>query len=166
MCRTHTGSGDYSGVIAGIDLRQCLDNHRFRNRCGCADVAYRVARAQRIKSLCCDTHAYAFNPPLVGVVIILSVFALYFSANAALYSLRVAPAQQKEAVALINGLDVPYQAPEIGGITAWINSPPLTMSALRGKVVLIDFWTYSCINCLRTLRILKAGMTNIMTKVS
>ena len=46
-------------------------------------------------------------------------------------------------------------APEITGITEWINSPPLTLSALRGKVVLIDFWTYSCINCIRTLPYLK-----------
>jgi cytochrome c biogenesis protein CcdA/thiol-disulfide isomerase/thioredoxin len=37
------------------------------------------------------------------------------------------------------------------GATAWINSPPLTARSLRGKVVLIDFWTYSCINCLRSL---------------
>lgn len=43
------------------------------------------------------------------------------------------------------------RAPEITGITAWINSPPLTLTELRGKVVLIDFWTYSCINCIRTL---------------
>jgi cytochrome c biogenesis protein CcdA/thiol-disulfide isomerase/thioredoxin len=42
-------------------------------------------------------------------------------------------------------------APELAGIVAWINSPPLTLSGLKGKVVLIDFWTYSCINCLRTL---------------
>ena len=46
-------------------------------------------------------------------------------------------------------------APELSGITAWINSPPLTLSELRGKVVLIDFWTYSCINCIRTLPYLK-----------
>jgi thiol-disulfide isomerase/thioredoxin len=45
----------------------------------------------------------------------------------------------------------PTQAPEFAGIAHWINSPPLTMRGLRGKVVLIDFWTYSCINCLRTL---------------
>ncbi|HEX7338582.1 MAG TPA: thioredoxin family protein [Rhodanobacteraceae bacterium] len=44
----------------------------------------------------------------------------------------------------------PPQAPEFVGITHWINSKPLTMKALRGKVVLIDFWAYSCINCLRT----------------
>jgi len=40
---------------------------------------------------------------------------------------------------------------EFAGISSWINSEPLTMQALRGKVVLVDFWTYSCINCIRTL---------------
>ncbi len=43
------------------------------------------------------------------------------------------------------------KAPELVGIVDWINSPPLTLEQLKGKVVLIDFWTYSCINCLRTL---------------
>jgi cytochrome c biogenesis protein CcdA/thiol-disulfide isomerase/thioredoxin len=42
-------------------------------------------------------------------------------------------------------------APEFAGITQWLNSQPLTMAQLKGKVVLVDFWTYSCINCLRTL---------------
>jgi cytochrome c biogenesis protein CcdA/thiol-disulfide isomerase/thioredoxin len=42
-------------------------------------------------------------------------------------------------------------APDIIGIETWLNSPPLTLDKLRGKVVLIDFWTYSCINCIRTL---------------
>jgi thiol-disulfide isomerase/thioredoxin len=42
-------------------------------------------------------------------------------------------------------------APEFAGITAWLNSQPLTMESLRGKVVLVQFWTYSCINCVRTL---------------
>lgn len=42
------------------------------------------------------------------------------------------------------------QAPELTGIAGWINSDPLTLQSLRGKVVLIDFWTYSCINCIRT----------------
>ena len=42
-------------------------------------------------------------------------------------------------------------APEFDGIDLWLNSEPLRMETLRGKVVLIDFWTYSCINCLRTL---------------
>jgi len=46
--------------------------------------------------------------------------------------------------------------PELTGAVAWLNSPPLSPAALRGKVVLIDFWTYSCINCLRTLPYVEA----------
>ena len=42
-------------------------------------------------------------------------------------------------------------APDFAGIEKWLNSEPLAMASLRGKVVLVDFWTYSCINCLRTL---------------
>ena len=47
-------------------------------------------------------------------------------------------------------------ASSLQGATQWLNSSPLELSALRGKVVLVDFWTYSCINCLRTLPYLKA----------
>jgi thiol-disulfide isomerase/thioredoxin len=43
------------------------------------------------------------------------------------------------------------QLPALSGAVEWINSPPLTVEQLRGKVVLIDFWTYSCVNCVRTL---------------
>lgn len=43
-------------------------------------------------------------------------------------------------------------APDFVGITHWLNTPkPLTLASLRGKVVLVDFWTYTCINCIRTL---------------
>ncbi|AVR98546.1 thioredoxin family protein [Pseudoduganella armeniaca] len=42
-------------------------------------------------------------------------------------------------------------APELAGVKTWLNSPPLSLRQLRGKVVLVDFWTYSCINCIRTL---------------
>ena len=42
-------------------------------------------------------------------------------------------------------------APDFHGIARWLNSEPLTLRELRGRVVLVDFWTYSCINCLRTL---------------
>ncbi len=48
------------------------------------------------------------------------------------------------------------EMPPLTGATQWLNSPPLTVEALRGKVVLVDFWTYSCINCLRTLPYVKA----------
>ncbi|EIK97024.1 Redoxin domain-containing protein [Pseudomonas sp. M47T1] len=53
-------------------------------------------------------------------------------------------------------LPVEGDLPSLDGAVQWINSPPLTAESLKGKVVLVDFWTYSCINCLRTLPYLKA----------
>lgn len=55
-------------------------------------------------------------------------------------------------------LDLPVEGhlPSLDGITEWLNSNPLTREQLRGKVVLIDFWTYSCINCLRSIPYVKA----------
>ncbi len=55
-----------------------------------------------------------------------------------------------------SALPVEGQLPSLDGAVQWLNSPPLSAAALRGKVVLIDFWTYSCINCLRTLPYVKA----------
>ena len=46
--------------------------------------------------------------------------------------------------------------PSLAALGPWINSPPLSAEQLRGKVVLIDFWTYSCINWLRTLPYVRA----------
>ena len=53
------------------------------------------------------------------------------------------------------GGEVGDLAPEFSGIETWINGGPLTMEELRGQVVLIDFWTYTCINCIRTFPFLK-----------
>ena len=50
------------------------------------------------------------------------------------------------AVAAVKG-----EAPEFSGITNWFNSAPLKLADLRGKVVLVDFWTYGCVNCVNTL---------------
>jgi cytochrome c biogenesis protein CcdA/thiol-disulfide isomerase/thioredoxin len=63
---------------------------------------------------------------------------------------------QKPAVFMANKTNLPNlgRAPNFTGITAWFNTPgdqPLSLSQLRGKVVLVDFWTYSCINCQRSL---------------
>ena len=55
-----------------------------------------------------------------------------------------------------SGLPVLGPAPDFTGVTHWLNSGPLTLRQLRGKVVLIDFWTYTCINCLRTLPYVRA----------
>jgi thiol-disulfide isomerase/thioredoxin len=48
-----------------------------------------------------------------------------------------------------------HPAPDFTGINEWLNSGPLTLAGLRGKVVLIDFWTFSCVNCVRTIPHLK-----------
>jgi cytochrome c biogenesis protein CcdA/thiol-disulfide isomerase/thioredoxin len=54
--------------------------------------------------------------------------------------------------------DLPIEGvlPPLAGVTEWLNSPPLTQEALKGKVILIDFWTYSCINCLRAIPYVRA----------
>ncbi|MCH8282065.1 MAG: redoxin domain-containing protein [Chloroflexi bacterium] len=82
-------------------------------------------------------------------------------------ALRLAPALLVVALALVaactapnaivpkTGGNVGDQAPEFQGIANWINSERLTMEELRGKVVLIDFWTYTCVNCIRTMPYLK-----------
>jgi thiol-disulfide isomerase/thioredoxin len=51
---------------------------------------------------------------------------------------------------------VPTMLPDLSGATSWINSAPLTPESLRGKVVVVDFWAYSCINCLRSLPAVEA----------
>lgn len=47
------------------------------------------------------------------------------------------------------------EAPEVRGISTWVNSEPVTLAGLRGKVVLVDFWAFSCINCIRTVPYLR-----------
>ncbi len=74
-----------------------------------------------------------------------------------LNKLRNTTSQQIESSDLFNV--TPQTAPEFRGINQWLNNPngsgqdsnPLSMGELKGKVVLIDFWTYTCINCIRTL---------------
>src|ERR1700738_2985424 len=53
-------------------------------------------------------------------------------------------------------LPIEGEFPSLGGATEWLNSPPLTAAGLRGKVVLIDVWTYTCLNWLRTLPYVRA----------
>jgi thiol-disulfide isomerase/thioredoxin len=70
---------------------------------------------------------------------------------------KPAPAMTaKPAAAPAATLPVEGQLPSLAGAVAWLNSPPLSAEALRGKVVLIDFWTYSCINCLRSIPYVRA----------
>jgi cytochrome c biogenesis protein CcdA/thiol-disulfide isomerase/thioredoxin len=56
----------------------------------------------------------------------------------------------------VSDLPVEGFAPSLDGAVEWLNSPRLTMEQLKGKVVLVDFWTYSCINCIRTIPYVRA----------
>ncbi len=71
---------------------------------------------------------------------------------------RAAPPRANLALPGVKTPDLPQlgDAPEFAKTGAWFNSEPLSMRSLRGRVTLVDFWTYTCINCLRTMPYLKA----------
>lgn len=91
----------------------------------------------------------------LGLIIIAAVILLFYDASLTFSNAASKNTNIASGKALINGVEHPYPAPMIADIDAWINSSPLALNDLKGKVVLIDFWTYSCINCLRTLPYLK-----------
>ena len=70
--------------------------------------------------------------------------------------MRAPGAMQASVKTVKTSLPVLGQLPPLDGAVQWLNSPPLTAESLKGKVVIVDFWTYSCINCLRTLPYVKA----------
>src|SRR5689334_2375136 len=69
------------------------------------------------------------------------------------------PSRRRALIALSLAAAAPFSraagasraAPEFVGIQTWLNSEPLSMAALRGQVVMVDFWTYACINCVHVL---------------
>ena len=77
------------------------------------------------------------------------------SANAAKSSNPRRAKQPFTVVSASFSEDDPYRAPEFTGLQNWVNSPPLTLSGLRGKVVLVNFWTFGCYNCQNTIPYLK-----------
>lgn len=90
---------------------------------------------------------------VLGSVIILMAVLIWSGADIALLSQPPGSTTRFDlaATTLQEPLETPYIAPDIKGITQWFNGGPVNLADLRGKVVLIDFWTYSCINCVRTL---------------
>ncbi|MHB8421657.1 MAG: cytochrome c biogenesis protein DipZ [Leptospirales bacterium] len=116
-------------------------------------------------------------PKILGVLTLGAVVGLYFNLDTLflshlpnslflsnliekkLVAKKPAPTAISQTVAMrttSSSLPVIRKMPEFRGITGWLNSSPLTTSSLRGKVVLVDFWTYSCINCIRTLPYVKS----------
>ncbi|MBI4044546.1 MAG: redoxin domain-containing protein [Candidatus Diapherotrites archaeon] len=93
---------------------------------------------------------------LLAAAVVLIIAAILFLKNPFVQEPPVLPQTQENESPERKEEPSPYPvAPEIIGIQGWINSEPLTLASLRGKVVLVDFWTYSCINCIRTLPYLK-----------
>lgn len=95
------------------------------------------------------THALLIRQ-LLGALVILSTALMWAQEKGLLFN-NFARGNKIIATSLQQGLWHPYPAPEIIGIDKWLNSAPLSLEQLKNKVVLIDFWTYSCINCIRTL---------------
>jgi thiol-disulfide isomerase/thioredoxin len=80
----------------------------------------------------------------------LGVLALAAACNSPMWV--PAPLQGQEAPSIVGSSPL-YG---LSGATGWINSKPLNAKELKSKVVLVDFWTYSCINCLRSLPYIEA----------
>ena len=91
---------------------------------------------------------------LLGMLLIVGVIMMMYYPSLTL-SFAQKNVSTTNGSSLLNGLENPYPAPQLDDHSEWINSPPLKINQLKGKVVLIDFWTYSCINCIRTLPYLK-----------
>jgi cytochrome c biogenesis protein CcdA/thiol-disulfide isomerase/thioredoxin len=131
--------------------------------CGGPVIAAISANAARLDlgpNTVAVTLAYALGAaiPMLAVAALGQGATRRLRANAA--HLRVANLQRRGASpfrqAASGSLTDYGAAPPFTGISEWLHSRPLTLDELRGKVVLVDFWTYSCINCLRTLPHLEA----------
>jgi len=106
------------------------------------------------------SHAILLRKILGGILMIAVGYIIYsngfaFSPTSTNTTASTTEKQNIPTHHLEDGLKRPYAAPDIAGIEAWINSKPLQLDQLKGKVVLIDFWTYSCINCVRSLPYIK-----------
>jgi cytochrome c biogenesis protein CcdA/thiol-disulfide isomerase/thioredoxin len=100
----------------------------------------------------------------LGVAVLIAVVAIALGWDSGLLT-RLSYAStnrlEQSLIRLINphpaqGVAMEAELPSLDGATSWLNSPPLTPQVLRGKVVVVDFWTYSCINCLRSLPFVRA----------
>lgn len=102
------------------------------------------------------TYAVRLRQGLGAIIVAVTLLIATGAANSLLAGTSASTAQPEASTTrsgngLQNALPQPLPAPEFVGIQNWLNTEPMTMAGLRGKVVLVDFWTYSCINCVRTL---------------
>jgi thiol-disulfide isomerase/thioredoxin len=107
------------------------------------------------------THSVLLRTILALIVLLTATYMTYNNSMATPFGIKPTThidtqTDYKPAMPLINPVHHAYPAPAISGITDWINTSPLDLNALKGEVILIDFWAYSCINCVRTLPYLNA----------
>ena len=125
---------------------------------------------QRMKG---SLHATEWVRRVLGLLVIVGVVAIAFGLDTRVLS-KVSSAQtasiehglasklglggSEQATKIGAGGQLPVEGklPSLDALGPWINSPPLTREQLRGKVVVIDFWTYSCINCIRSIPYVRA----------
>ena len=111
---------------------------------------------------------------VLGVLVLVGVAAVAFGLDRGVLTQLSGPSTTQIEQGLIAKFDPSHAAPKesrlqpggalpdlgpaaaLDGATGWLNSPPLTMAGLKGKVVVVDFWTYSCINCLRSIPYVEA----------
>ncbi|VXB52167.1 cytochrome c biogenesis protein DipZ [Brevundimonas sp. G8] len=108
----------------------------------------------------------------LGVLVLIGVVIIGLGADTGLLTRISAASTGRIEQALLGGIgrgmptnaaptdlaNLPVEGvmPPLTGATTWINSPPLTTEQLKGKVVVVDFWTYSCINCIRSIPYVRA----------
>jgi cytochrome c biogenesis protein CcdA/thiol-disulfide isomerase/thioredoxin len=95
----------------------------------------------------------------LGIAVLLGVAAVALGADRGILtrlSLASTSGVEQKLVDRLHRQPAALGEASVSGAVAWFNSPPLTSGSLKGKVVVYDFWTYSCINCLRTLPYLRA----------
>lgn len=96
---------------------------------------------------------------IFGLVIILCALLAAFLSSPLSFSMpdkTQAPLIVQHSLTLEHALKQPYPAPSLQKVDAWINTEPFTLENVKGKVILVDFWTFSCINCIRTLPYIKS----------
>src|SRR4029077_19555604 len=112
-------------------------------------VGRRIAAVGFLHALDHETFVMKANPVLLSAILACAMGALVVTVAE---DRSVAQQMTPKAVQL----RTEGELPSLGAATEWLNSQPLTAAGLRGKVVLIDFWTYSCINWRRTLPYVRA----------
>ncbi|WP_109484103.1 cytochrome c biogenesis protein DipZ [Paraburkholderia sp. C35] len=154
------GAASSLAVVSGLG-KQALD--RLKHSLGVGERVRRVMGALVLLSVTAigfgfDTRALAYVPAASTTGVEsrpVGLLGTRHVQNADSVQSIQKPHIERVSLKSPSSLPVEGRLPSLDGAQGWINSAPLTSDALRGKVTVVNFWTYSCINCLRTLPYLK-----------